>query len=111
MFAIRRRLSRSASPRTQAHGPIVLDGGVTLVAINTSRTRPASIEPPIPAQRYTLMAQKLEDTGVRLNGHEHKLEASNELPSLKGTLIQAEPVELAPASITFLTVADAANGS
>lgn len=111
-------------------GPIVLDfgpsrpdlhlyahcqrdhpGGVTLLAINTSRTEPAAIDLPMSADRYTLTAQKLQDTRVRLNGNELGLEPNDELPSLQGARVAPGRVELAPASVTFLAVAEAGNRS
>lgn len=87
-------------------------GGVALLAINTSRTQPASVALPMPAERYTLAAagRELEDAHVRLNGDELALEADDGLPSLQGSAVPSGPVALAPATITFLTVADAGNG-
>jgi len=84
-------------------------GGVTLLAINTSRDRTESLALPLPADRYTLTARKLEDTHVQLNGHELKLGAGDAPPSLEGQHIPAGPVKLAPASITFLAIAEAGN--
>ncbi len=88
-------------------------GGVTLLAINTSRTRPKSIVLPTPAERYTLAAagRELEDFHVRLNGDELALGANDELPSLEGSRVPPGAMELAPATITFLAVADAGNAS
>jgi len=86
-------------------------GGVTLMAINTNRTKPQSIDLAIAADRYTLTAQKLDSARVRLNGHELGVMADGELPSLPGRPIPPAHVELAPASITFLAVAEAANKS
>ena len=39
-------------------------GGVTLLAINTSGTQPESLNIAAAAERCTLTAEKLEDTGV-----------------------------------------------
>jgi heparanase len=86
-------------------------GGVTFMAINTSRTRPQSIDLATAADRYTLTAQKLDSARVRLNGHELGVMADGELPSLPGRPIPPGHVELTPASITFLAVAEAANES
>ena len=88
-------------------------GGVALLAINTSRTEPASVALPTPAERYTLAAagRELEDGRVRLNGEELALGAGDELPSLQGSRVPPGPVALAPATITFLAVADAGNAS
>jgi heparanase len=81
------------------------------MAINTSRTRPQSIDLATAADRYTLTAQKLDSARVRLNGHELGVMADGELPSLPGRSIPPGHVELAPASITFLAVTEAANES
>ena len=43
-------------------------GGVTLLAINLSRTETKSLELPTSADRYTLSAPKLDDGLVELNG-------------------------------------------
>lgn len=87
-------------------------GGVALLAINTSRTQPTSVTLPTPAERYTLTAagQELGDAHVRLNGHELALGANDEIPDLRGSRLPPGPVDFAPATITFLTVADAGNG-
>jgi hypothetical protein len=86
-------------------------GGVTLLAINTSRIDNRSIELPMAAQCYTLTAEKLETASVRLNGQDLKLGANDELPALQGQHIASGQVEFAPASITFLAIEGAANGS
>ena len=85
--------------------------GVALLAINTSRTQPEAIVLPTPVERYTLAAQTPEDAHLRLNGDELALDANDELPSLRGSRVPSGPVELAPATITFLAVADAGNTS
>jgi hypothetical protein len=79
-------------------------GGVTLLAINTSRTDESSIQLPMTAERYTLTADNLESTRVRLNGQELELGTGDELPARRGQQIVAGQVGLAPASITFLRV-------
>lgn len=88
-----------------------ISGGVSLLAINTSRTEPASISLPTQAERYTLAAagRELRDTRVRLNGEELALSANDELPDLRGRRVPAGPVELMPATINFLAVVDAGN--
>lgn len=88
-------------------------GGVALLAINTSRTEPASVSLPMQAERYTLAAsgRDLEDAHVRLNGNELALGAGDALPGLQGSRVPPGPVELAPATITFLAVVDAENTS
>jgi hypothetical protein len=86
-------------------------GGVTLLAINTSRTDTRSIELPMAAERYTLTAEKLEATYIRLNGQVLDLVDNNELPTFHGQHIASGQVDFAPASISFLAIEGAANGS
>lgn len=85
-------------------------GGVTILAINNSRIRPASIELPLASQRYTLTSRKLDSTSVELNGNELKLDADDELPSFRGDEVKKGNVDLPPTSITFLAVPEAENG-
>jgi heparanase len=86
-------------------------GSVVLLAINTSRTQPASVALPVPAERYMLAAtgRELEDAHVRLNGEELALGPNDELPGIRGSRVPSGLVELAPVSITFLAVANAGN--
>jgi hypothetical protein len=84
-------------------------GGVTLLVINNSRTATTSLNLPKDAQRYTLSAAKLASGTVQLNGQELKLGAGDTLPPLTGTAIAAGKIDFAPATITFLTIADAGN--
>jgi heparanase 1 len=86
-------------------------GGVALLAINNSRTRPASLTLPVEVDRFTLTAQQLEASHVRLNGQELGLGADDELPASQGIRIPSGDVELAPRSITFLAIAQARNES
>ena len=86
-------------------------GGVALLAINNSRTQTTSITLPIEADRYTLSAEQLESSAIQLNGQDLKLGGADELPDLSGERIPAGAVELAPASITFLSMAGAGNES
>ena len=86
-------------------------GGVTLLAINTSRTSADSIDLPIAADRYSLAAGSPDFTQVSLNGRELVMQQNGPLPSLSGSRTAAGPVEFAPASITFLAMAGAGNQS
>jgi len=86
-------------------------GGVALLAINNSRTQPTSIALANEADRYTLSAPSLEATQAQLNGEALKLSADGDLPALKPVHVSAGPVELQPASITFLAVSAANNPS
>jgi heparanase len=84
-------------------------GGVALLAINTDRGTRRSLKLSGAAQRYTLTAGNLTNRRVRLNGEELKLAANDGLPVLEGKPEATSRLDLAPASITFLAVADAAN--
>jgi heparanase len=86
-------------------------GGVALLAINNSPTHPTSITLPHDANRYTLTAEKLKEAHVQLNGQQLGLAANDEVPDLQGRRAPSGQVELEPASITFLAVPDANNGS
>jgi hypothetical protein len=94
-----------------AHCMASHSGGVTLLAINTDRAQAASIDLPTPADRYTLTGRTLEDARVELNGRELALGPGDQLPGLQPARIPRGRVELAPASITFLALADAGNPS
>lgn len=88
-------------------------GGVALLAINLSRTEAASVALPAPAERYTLASAgaEVQSARVRLNGDELALGTNDDLPRLAGVRVPPGPVDLAPATITFLAVADAGNGA
>jgi hypothetical protein len=86
-------------------------GGVALLAINNSRTRPTSIGLLNDGDRYALSARDIEATQVQLSGEVLKLSAGGELPALKPIHVSAGAVELQPASITFLAVLKADNPS
>ncbi|HLH90977.1 MAG TPA: hypothetical protein VKX28_21205 [Xanthobacteraceae bacterium] len=86
-------------------------GGVALLAINNSRTRSTSLALPVEADGFSLTAEELEASHVSLNGHELGLGASDELPAFRERRLGPGDVELAPASITFLAIADARNPS
>jgi hypothetical protein len=84
-------------------------GGVAILAINSSRIEPKSLDLPTPGDRYTLAAEKLEDTRVQLNGRPLELGADDDIPDLQGAPTQPGRLELAPATITFFAIAAAEN--
>jgi hypothetical protein len=86
-------------------------GGVAMLAINNSRTQPTSITVPVETERYTLSAPQLQAASVQMNGQELRLGGNDELPEQRGQRIPSGPVELAPASITFLAIPGAGNGN
>ncbi len=86
-------------------------GGVALLAINTYQGTSQTIELVTAAERYTLTAQKLEDTKVQLNGNELKLGPDDALPELRKVSVPAGNITFTPGSITFLALTSANNGS
>jgi hypothetical protein len=92
-----------------AHCHPDLRGAVSVLAINTSRRASHDLGLPLPTGRYTLDAARLESPTVRLNGRTLALDTNDELPPLDASAAPAGRIRLAPATITFLMVADAAN--
>ena len=84
-------------------------GGVTLLIINADRQRSFELNLPTASERYTLTADKLEDTTVKLNGKPIRLTSSGDLPQFGGEPVKAGRIIFASTSITFLTVAKAGN--
>jgi len=87
------------------------NGGVALLAVNTDRDAAHALASPAAAERYTLAAKDLQSSTVALNGVELKLGADGSVPAIEGRPVAAGPIELAPASITFLAFANAGNAA
>ncbi len=92
-----------------AHCQRGMSGGVALLAINTDRDAPHALTLPTASLRYTLDAANLLGERIRLNGHPLALLAKDELPSIAGVRAAAGTVTFAPATITFLAIAEANN--
>ena len=84
-------------------------GAVTLLAINTDRTTAATLRLPVSSERYTLSADDLQGAEVKLNGTALDLGSNDDFPRLAAVNSPPGSVEIAPATITFLTVEDAKN--
>jgi len=84
-------------------------GGVTLLAINLSRTSSAPLTIPEKSTRYTLTATDLMSRTVQLNGKDLTLSADGDVPTPKGLATAKGTLTLPAASITFLTIAEANN--
>ena len=84
-------------------------GGVAVLVINTDRAASHELMLANAAQRYTLDAIDLNQTGIRLNGGTLGLDASGGLPTIEGVAVAAGTARFDPATITFLTVPAAAN--
>ncbi|WP_266206123.1 glycosyl hydrolase family 79 N-terminal domain-containing protein [Pontibacter kalidii] len=91
-----------------AHNMKGLQGGMTLLAINTNKTA-VPITIPSNAEQYTLTSNELQGTTVQLNGQELQLGKNGELPVFSGKAVKAGEVQLPATSITFITIADAGN--
>jgi Glycosyl hydrolase family 79, N-terminal domain len=94
-----------------AHCRRGVTGAVTLLAINTNRTAAASLRLPAASERYTLSADDLQGTEVKLNGTALALGPNDDLPRLSAVTSPPGLVEIAPSTIAFLTVADAGNAA
>jgi heparanase 1 len=86
-------------------------GGVTLLIINADRQHSFNLDLPAASQRYTLTAEKLEDTTVELNGKPLRLTSSGDLPQFGGEPVKAGRISFAPTSITYLTIRSAGNAN
>src|SRR5271169_1530701 len=93
-----------------AHCQRGIPGGVSLLVINFDRAR-HSLTLPVPSERYTLDAASLQSKTVRLNGLPLRLGSRKQIPRIAGERTAAGALTLAPATITFLTVREAANKS
>ncbi len=103
--------SPAPSLRLYAHCLRGQPGGVALLVINTDREASQAIELSTATVRYTLIARKLEDTVVQLNGSELRLGKDDALPQLTGASASSGQIAFAPASITFLALPNANNDS
>jgi heparanase 1 len=86
-------------------------GGVTLLVVDADRQHSFDLNLATAGERYTLTAKQLEDTTVELNGNTLRLTSSGDLPQLEGEPVNAGRVSFAPASITYLTMANAGNAN
>ena len=94
-----------------AHCATNRPGAATLLAINTDRSTPRTLNVSSDSERYSLTAPTLEDSRVQLNGKELNLGANDSIPELVGIPTRSGQVTLAPASITFLVFPQAHNSN
>ena len=92
-----------------AHCRRGVPGAVTLLAINSDRTTAAILRLPVTSERYTLSADHLQSAGVKLNGTALELGPNDDLPQVAAVTSPPGPVEILPATITFLTVGNTKN--
>ncbi len=86
-------------------------GGVAVLAINADRAVTQTLQVPRGAYRSTLTAAHLADARMMLNGTVLALGADDALPPLDGVKVDADHVDLAPESITFLAFPHVENSS
>ena len=101
----------AAGLHVYAHCQRGIPGGVTLLVINTDRTADHTLKIPFASERYTISSDQLQSASVQLNGAVLQLRPNDELPELRGVATPLGTVATAPATITFLTMAEAANGA
>ncbi|MHC6151946.1 glycosyl hydrolase family 79 N-terminal domain-containing protein [Bradyrhizobium elkanii] len=94
-----------------AHCARDVPGGVALLVINNDRRMRRKLTLSAASQRYTLASATPADGNVQLNGSTLALGASDQLPALSGDATAAGVIVFAPATITFLTVANADNAN
>ena len=102
-------VSPQAGLHVYAHCARGRRGGVALLAINNDRHASRELTLPHPAKRYTLSADSPLAEAVQLNGKALQLDAGDRIPPLTGEPTPAGTTTLAPATITFLIIAGAAN--
>jgi hypothetical protein len=86
-------------------------GGVTLLIINADRQHSFEMDLPTASERYTLTAEKLEDTTIELNGKPLRVTSSGDLPQFGGEPVKAGRISFAPTSITYLLIRKAGNAN
>ncbi|MGY4161978.1 hypothetical protein ACVINW_007820 [Bradyrhizobium sp. USDA 4461] len=94
-----------------AHCARDMPDGVALLVINNDRRRQRRLTLPVASQRYTLASATPADGSIQLNGSTLALGTSDEIPDLNGVLTAAGSIVFAPATITFLIVADTGNSN
>jgi hypothetical protein len=94
-----------------AHCQRGTSGGVTLLVINTDRIASHPLTLAEPSERYTLDAASLRASTVWLNGTTLGLDDKDDLPSIAGARTAAGALSFAPATISFLTIPEAANSA
>lgn len=78
--------------------------GVVYLIINNSLTKVTTIELPKKADRYTLSAEDMRSTTMRLNGKELVVSGVADLPEIAPERCDAGRIDLAPGSCTFLVM-------
>ncbi len=103
------RIPEQSGFHVYSHCARDMRGGIALLVINNDRRMRRKLKLSIASQRYTLANATLTGGTVQLNGRPLALEASDRIPALTGDTTAAGTIAFAPATITFLTVANAGN--
>ncbi|NUR14671.1 MAG: hypothetical protein HOQ20_22920 [Bradyrhizobium sp.] len=91
-----------------AHCHAATKGAASVLLINTSQNASRSVTLAVSAGRYTLQAERLQDTNVHLNDKRLSLTDDDHLPRFDARATAPGQLRLPPASITFLVMPDAA---
>ena len=83
--------------------------GVTLLVLNTDRTRSQSLDLAMAGERFTLTASSLESKTVLLNGRPLRLGDADAVPVMIEQPVPAGQPSFAPVSISFVTLRSANN--
>jgi hypothetical protein len=94
--------------RVYAHCQRGKPGGVSVLVINVGRA-PHELILPVTAERYVLQAPRVQDKGVLLNGVPLQTDPHGNLPQIAAMQAAPGTLTIAPATITFLAVPEAAN--
>jgi heparanase 1 len=84
-------------------------GGVTLLALNLSRTDAQTIALPMASVRFVMSSPDLMSHTVQMNGKDLALTAAGDVPRLTGAATAKGNYTLPAASIGFFTFAEAGN--
>jgi len=82
-------------------------GGVVLLVINNDPQDSHEVILPNSAARFTLDAETLQGTAVRLNGAVLDVDAVENFSGMSGMATSPGPVKFAPATISFVVISDA----
>jgi len=99
----------AAGLHVYAHCLRGVPSGVALMVIQTDKNKARTMHVAAPSLRYTLSAAELQSKRVELNGQTLELGQGDALPNLTGKTTPAGDLAFAPASITFLAIANAGN--
>jgi heparanase 1 len=105
------QVAKQQNLRVYAHCMKDTPGGVAMLILNTDPGAERTLKMRAGGERYTLTASNLISKTVLLNGAEMSAAADGSSRAIKGLRVEAGTIRLAPASITFLTMATAGNAS